>query len=44
MSFTDRSAVKRDLELLLTAARERKIPLSSAVQAALEENLIWSGM
>jgi len=44
VSFTDRSAVKRDLELLLTAARERKIPLiiGSAGGSGGEPHLEWN--
>lgn len=44
VSFTDREAVKRDLRLLLTAARARRIPLiiGSAGGAGAEPHLAWN--
>ena len=44
VSFTDRNAVKRDLELMLTAARKRKIPLiiGSAGGSGGEPHLKWN--
>ena len=43
-SFTDRSAVRRDLALILTAARERGIPvlIGSAGGAGAAPHLAWA--
>lgn len=44
VSFTDREAVKRDLRLMLTAGRERKIPviIGSAGGAGAAPHLAWT--
>ncbi len=44
VSFTDRSAVKRDLELMLKAGRERNIPviIGSAGGSGAEPHLAWN--
>ena len=43
VSFTDRSAVKRDLELIITAARQKEIPVivGSAGGSGGEPHLSW---